>query len=239
MRIKSNIVLFLGAGLLACSSVKTITASNDEKVAITDEYEKVNRIDSLISPYRIELNSEMKEVIAHTETSLERGKPNGVLNNWSTDVIIDASRKFIPENKPSFCLLNWGGLRNPISAGDVLLEDIYKLMPFDNEIVIVEMPVSSLKKIAEYLFGRSGEPIGGAILKNAKFEIQGFELIDFETVFIVTSDYLMNGGDDMVFFEEKISEIHTGILMRDAMIEAAKQQKELIWNDEKRIILAQ
>ncbi len=239
MRLKNSILLLLGAGLLACSSVQTVFVSVNKQIAVTGEYEKENRIDSLISPYRMELDKEMKEVIAHTTKSFERGKPNGVLNNWSTDVILEVSKKFIPKGKPSFCLLNWGGLRNPISEGDVLLEDIYKLMPFDNEIVVVEMPTSSLNKIAEYLISRNGEPIGGAILRNGKIEIEGFDLDNNEVVYIVTSDYLMNGGDDMTFFEDRESEILTGILMRDAMIDAAKEQKELMWNDEKRIILNQ
>ncbi len=239
MRLKNIILLFFGAGLLACSSVQTISVSNEKQIPVTQEYEKANKIDSLIAPYRTKLNLEMKEVIAHSNRSLERGKPNGVLNNWSTDVVLDAGKEFVSDSVPIFCLLNWGGLRNSISAGDVLLEDIFKLMPFDNEIVVVEMPVSSLDEIIEYLVGRNGEPIGGAFLKKGRFEMENFNVGQTENIFIVTSDYLMNGGDDMTFFENRLRTIFTGILMRDAMIDAAKQQKELIWNDEKRIILGE
>ncbi len=222
---------------MACSSVQTISVSNEERIVVTKEYEKVNRIDSIISPYRSEMNVEMKQIIAHTSKSFERGKPNGALNNWSADVILETGKKEVNDSIQLFCLLNWGGLRNSISAGDVRLEDIFKLMPFDNEIVIVEMPLSSLNKITEYLIARNGEPIAGAVLKNGKLTFIENTSRESKTFFVVTSDYLMNGGDNMTFFEERLNEIHTNILMRDAMIEAAKEQKELIWNDEKRIFL--
>jgi len=222
---------------MACSSVQTITVQNKEQVAVTKEYENVNHIDSLISPYRTELNVEMKKVIAHATKSFERGKPNGALNNWSTDVVLQAGKTKVNDSLPIFCLLNWGGLRNSISAGDVLLEDIFKLMPFDNEIVVVEIPVTSLEKISQYLIARNGEPIAGAVLKNGVFTIPHAQFGNTETVYIVTSDYLMNGGDNMTFFMDRVGEIHTSILMRDAMIDAAKNQKELVWSDEERIIL--
>ncbi len=239
MRLKNSILLFCGAGLLACSSVQTISVSNEKSLAVTKEYEKKNHIDSIISPYRSEMNDEMKEVIAFAPKSFERGRPNGALNNWSTDVILHSALPFLNDSVPVFCLLNWGGLRNPISKGDVRMEDIFKLMPFDNEIVIVEMPMTSLDAIAKYLLARNGEPIAGAILKNGKLMVNNAPTTTkgTETVYVVTSDYLMNGGDNMSFFSQSLNVIHTNILMRDAMIESAKEQKELIWNDEKRILL--
>jgi len=239
VRLKRNIVLFFGAGLMACSSVQTISVQNEEQMAVTKEYENPNRIDSIISPYRTELNQEMKVVIAHATKSFERGKPNGALNNWSTDVVLETAKEIMGDSVRLFCLLNWGGLRNSISAGDVRLEDIFKLMPFDNEIVIVEMPLSSLNEITEYLVTRNGEPIAGAILKNGELTFDENNSSESNTFFIATSDYLMNGGDNMSFFEDRLNEIHTNVLLRDAMIDAAKEQDELIWNDEKRIFLKQ
>jgi hypothetical protein len=39
----------------------------------------------------------------------------------------------------------------------------------------------------------------------------------------------------MNFFEKRLSEDFAGVLMRDAMLDAAKSQDTLIWNDENRI----
>ena len=234
MKLKFFIIIICGAGLLACSSVNTLSVENVQ-IPVTKEYEQINSVDSMISPYRTELNKEMLEVIAHASKDFERGKPNGSLNNWSTDAIFNSQKDKLDTSKPSFCLLNWGGLRNSISEGDVLLGDIFKLMPFDNEIVIVELPVSVLPKIEQYLKERNGEPIAGVNIIEGKFVFNTMDISKFDTFFIVTSDYLMNGGDNMDFFQEKIDVIYAGELMRDAMIDAAKEQKELTWSDEHRI----
>ena len=223
----------MGAGLLACSSVNTINV-NTEQVSVSSEYDRVNSADSIISPYRTNLNKEMLEIIGFAPKAFERGKPNGALNNWSTDVILNSQLKKVDQTKPVFCILNWGGLRNPISKGDVTLADVYKLMPFDNEIVIVELPISSITKIENYQKLRGGEPIAGAKIKNGKIVFDN-PVDEAKTMLVVTSDYLMNGGDHMDFFEDQISVQYAGDLMRDAMIEAVKEQKTLIWSDEKRI----
>ena len=229
-------LLICGAGLLACSSVNTITFENVQ-IPITKEYEQLNSIDSLISPYRSELNKEMLEIIAVAPKGFDKGKPNGALNNWSTDVIYNSQLDKMDNSIPSFCLLNWGGLRNSISKGDVTLGDIFKLMPFDNEIVIVELPMRSLGKIEEYLISRNGEPIAGAFLKQGKISFLNVPKESHTSFFVVTSDYLMNGGDNMNFFEDRISTTYAGELLRDVMISAAEKQATLIWNNEQRIII--
>ena len=109
-------------------------------------------------------------------------------------------------------------------------------MPFDNEIVWVELPVSTLKKIEAYLLNSGGEPIAGARLKNGKLEVDGMNE-STQTVWVITSDYLFNGGDNMSFFQDNIASSSSNVLLRDAFIEEAKIQGTLVWNDENRIEL--
>ena len=52
---------------------------------------------------------------------------------------------------------------------------------------------------------------------------------------IITSDYLMNGGDKMTFFEQKISSKMTDFLMRDALLSVAKEQSVLVMDTNNRI----
>ncbi len=233
--IKHLLYLIIGAGLTACSSVNTISVKS-ESIGVTSEYDEVNKVDSIVMPYRDQLESEMLEVIAVAENDFTRGRPNGSLNNWSADAILNAVSKSHFKEKPYFCLLNFGGLRNPFSQGDIVLGDVYKLMPFDNEIVIVELPYSKLDKIANYLIASGGEPISNAILDVDRISIAGDSGLE-DSFFVVTSDYLMNGGDNMNFFQDQLNVIYTGILMRDAMIDQVKKQKSLIFNDDERIIL--
>ena len=251
--LKHFIYICMGAGLLACSSVTTIH-TNAERVEVTDAYEHVNKIDSIVQPFKEKLEEEMLVVIAHASKDFKKGRPNGALNNWAADVTLNSQRD-TTDIVPTFCLLNVGGLRNPISKGDVTIGDLYKLMPFDNEVVVVELPWKSLEKIQTYLIERDGEPIAGAKLVDGNLRIdqlivgeiniddessavaQRIVIDPPETFRVVTSDYLMNGGDNMDFFKDKLNVEHTGQLLRDVMIEQAKQQGELIWSDEERITL--
>ena len=224
-----------GAGLLACSSVNTISVEA-KTTTVTDEYAVSSKIDSMIQPYQEVLESEMNEIIAHAEKDFTSGRPNGSLNNWVTDLVLASQTRTVRLSKPIMVLLNFGGLRNSINKGDVTIGDIYKVMPFDNEIVWVELPISELKEIESYLIKSGGEPISGATLENGKLTLNSRNESE-ESFIVITSDYLMNGGDKMDFFQKRISENYTGILLRDAMISEAKTQGTLIWNDQIRIKL--
>ena len=225
-------IFIIGAGLLACSSVRNIYVE-PESVPVTAEYEKSNALDSMIQPYRTELNAEMLEVIAKAEQDFERGRPNGVLNNWSTDALLMLYRSRFYRDEPVMSILNVGGLRNPISEGDVLLSDIFKLMPFDNEVVFVKLPIAVKKEMEDYLLMKNGEPIGGAVLKDGELTID--QLDDEDYFWVITSDYLLGGGDKMYFFKKNIEVKYANQLLRDAFIEAAKAQGTLIFNDDIRI----
>jgi 2',3'-cyclic-nucleotide 2'-phosphodiesterase (5'-nucleotidase family) len=233
MILKYCIALFFGAGLLACSAVNTITVESDS-VAVTDRYASPNIIDSIVSPYKVGMDAIMDSVIAFSPNDFTKGRPGGSLNNWSADVILSETLSLIPKSGPVFCLLNVGGLRNPINKGGVTVGDIYKLMPFDNEIVMVEMPLSTILDIEVYLKKSGGEPIAGAKIISGKLKLDGIHK-DTKSYWIVTSDYLMNGGDKMNFFEKRLSEDFAGVLMREAMLDAAISQDTLIWNNENRI----
>jgi len=224
-----------GAGLLACSSVNTVSVTA-ESIPVTSTYEILNKADSIIAPYNELLVEEMNEVIATAENDFIAGRPNGTLNNWATDLVLVSQTRNVRLSIPVMVLLNVGGLRNSINKGDVTIGDIYKVMPFDNEIVWAEMPIEALNDIEAYLLKSGGEPIAGATFMDGILSLNS-ENKSAKTFLVITSDYLMNGGDKMNFFEKRVSENNTGILLRDAMLTEAKLQGTLIWNDDQRIKL--
>ena len=50
--------------------------------------------------------------------------------------------------------MNTGGLRNILPKGEVTRGDIYKLMPFENELVVIELSKNEFKGLLEYLVSR-------------------------------------------------------------------------------------
>lgn len=231
---KQIIYIFLiGAGLLACSSVskKFVPAENIEVAGSSAEN---SELDKLIEPFRDSMQAEMNEVIAIAKNDFIVERPSGNLNNWVADAIFSSETKNKRLSIPAFCLLNTGGIRSTLNKGNITIGDIFKIAPFDNEIVWVRMPVSSLSKIEQYLIKSGGEPISNAQLADGKLVLGGMKPTTDEVI-IITSDYLFNGGDNMDFFQDKIEVTFTGKLMRDALIEEAKFQEVLINSVENRI----
>jgi 2',3'-cyclic-nucleotide 2'-phosphodiesterase (5'-nucleotidase family) len=223
--IKSFIYVSLGAGLLACSSVSVSSASGNN-IKVEGETKENSNIDAMIDPYRDSMQVEMNEVIAHAEVDFIVERPCGNLNNWVADAAFVSQTKTVRMAIPIICLLNTGGIRATLNQGDITRADIFKIMPFDNELVWVKMPVSSIPKIEVYLKNSGGEPIANTQMVNGKLEINGLTAETKEFV-IITSDYLFNGGDKMTFFKENLEVTFTGKLLRDALLEEAQIQGTL------------
>ncbi len=68
-----------------------------------------------------------------------------------------------------------------------------------------------------------GKLIVNGVTENTKF------------IWVITTDYLANGGDRMDFFQDAVERFDKKTLLRDVFIEEAKTQKNLIVSSEKRI----
>lgn len=227
------LITLTGAGLTACSSFY-VSGYNNQLLPIEKGYSETTELEKEIIPYRDSVEWEMNKVIAVADTNFVVERPNGNLNNWCADALLTHQTKNVRITAPVISLLNTGGLRATINKGNVTVGDLFKVMPFDNSVVWVRMPVEVIPEIADYLTKSGGEPISGASLKKGHLYVNG---VDEKTkeIIIITSDYLVNGGDKMYFFQKAIEVIHTGRLLRDCLITEAKEQGTLINNSEIRI----
>jgi len=156
---------------------------------------------------------------------LSKARPEGLLSNFVADLVFNETAK-LDGFKADFCLLNHGGLRAPLPKGDIKVKNIYELMPFENEVVIVEIEGHKVKEIASYLNYTGGEPVSGIKLNlstNPEILIQNKAVDVNRTYKIITSDYLAKGGDKMYFFSEPISLVKTGIKLRDMIMNHVKE----------------
>ena len=92
-------------------------------------------------------------------------------------------------------------------------------MPFENELIILELDRESYLELLRYITKRGGEPFSGIKIimdENGAILSQSLDLSN-NKVKVLTSDYLANGGDKMSFFTGKKQEL-VGIKVRDAII---------------------
>jgi 2',3'-cyclic-nucleotide 2'-phosphodiesterase (5'-nucleotidase family) len=231
---KFKYILFLiGAGLSACSFHEQLFVTSTP-IVVDSLVQPSSRIDSIISPYRVELEAEMSKVITSAGVDFVNQRPVGNLGNLVADVLHTIGKNY-SDTLPVFTLLNYGGLRSPLNQGAVTVGDVFKLMPFDNQLVLVKMPAKSISEIQAYLRKSGGEPISGILFQGNEI-LQPTNLPWPTTDFwIITSDYLMNGGDKMIFFTQKIEVIQTGLLLREVILSEFSKEHVLKSNLDQRI----
>lgn len=222
--------------LLFSCKVKKVSDYSGVNYSVSDTTFSTNDLDSLINPYQVEMESKMNKVIGHSSYNLTKYEPESPLGNFVADVIFESGFKYGTNSKlgltkeNTMCLINFGGLRASVNKGDITIGNIYELMPFDNEIVIVKLIPAQVKAMLTYLFTKHGQPISNALGLLASDENKldiGGKSYNFESdIYVVTSDYLAKGGDKMNFFKSS-KMIQTGILMRDALLTYVSEVKEL------------
>lgn len=240
-------VFFLGAVLLSCGSQQI--ADYEAKSQEVDTSLQIDVLDTLIGSYRGEMAAIMDQKIGYTDSTLIKFTPESPLSNFVADVVFERAMRFIdtegniPATKSNtFCLLNFGGLRAPINAGDITIGNIYELMPFNNTIFIAELPYETLDTVFQYLYTMGGQPLSNCHfqlgVENRSGTIGGQVLKSEESFFVVTSNYLFGGGDKMTFFMQSLQKWDSGILIRDALIEAVSETEKLpFYPNENRLIL--
>ncbi len=232
---KKLVFLFflIGAGLSACSYHLQIKGS---KQNVDDSSKSSVEMDSLVAPYRREMLKEFGHVIGETTTDLIVGRPNSILGFWLCDQLIaKAKDSVIFRTEPVVAFINNGGLRADLPKGIITVGDIYKVMPFDNRIVYLKLSLTRIPEMEAYLKEKGGEPIGGFRLVKGKLQFPDSLAQNKNYFWVVTSDFLANGGDNMFFFNNPLERLDTNILFRDFIIDAVKKEKKITYFPQERI----
>lgn len=227
--------------LLAGCNVYQLASTESETHEIQADSGEDQAAEQIIAEYRIELDDLMNEVINTADHDLTIGSPESTLGNFCADLTQERAIEWVKSNSsdaiPAFSVLNSGGLRTPILKGDITVRNIYELMPFENEIVLVEITGVKMIELVNYVIDKSaeeGRKAGVPLSSSFRLEIEDkpdepFELeinnqkFDSRRNYVVaTTDYLANGGDHMDFFAAPVRLIKTGIKFRDAIIDHVK-----------------
>jgi 2',3'-cyclic-nucleotide 2'-phosphodiesterase (5'-nucleotidase family) len=178
----------------------------------------------------------MGEVIGMADTSFEVVFPSSNLMNWATDALLLQETKTVRLAEPVICILNAGGLRASLNKGPITVGDLFKLMPFDNSVAWVRLPVSRIEAIETFMKNQpKGVPLANARFEKGKLTIQGLNETHSH-FWVITSDYLAQGGDKMTFFLAPEAYQLKPKNLRDVFIEEVKRQGTLVNNTEKRFV---
>jgi 2',3'-cyclic-nucleotide 2'-phosphodiesterase (5'-nucleotidase family) len=215
-------------------------------IKVTADIASDPEIDAIVSDYTARLGHQFKEVIAHCETFLD-GEREHIryqetnLGNFITDIMRSHTGAGI-------AMVNAGALRASIKAGPVTVEDVFRAMPYGNELVRLELTGAELKQVLHRsVRGNRGDEDGGFLhvagitfdvrgktVENIRVGAEGRPLEPASTYAVVVPDFLASGGDGHVVFKDK-PHIKTGLPLRELIIDTIRQQKVVSAKTEGRI----
>ena len=192
-------------------------------------------INNIIKPYRDSINYNLDKVIGYSNdlysiSDYGRKNFNSTLGNLIAKIIFVQADSIFFNNynkKIDFVLQNHGGIRSSLLKGDVKLTDAYKILPFENEIVVLEISKEVFDKMTIFLKNEDlPHPFQGFKIINDKVTINDYTKSK-DKFLIATNDYLLSGGDNMFFLKENSNTYWLGYSLRDAFIDYVIKNKNL------------
>jgi len=205
---------------------------------------KLKAVDGNCSSYdnpqlRKELDKEKKKlekktsvVIGYCPEDMVSEMPQSPLSNFLTDILVDIANDYCQKHHKEavdFSLLNFGGIRSSLRAGNVTVGNIFEISPFENNVVIANIKGSELLKVFRRFKVKKCEPYSQQVsIQYAgdyfyKALIHGKE-IDINKIYrVVTLDFILTGGDNILEGVEILSSESTNITVRDAYIKQIKK----------------
>ena len=148
-------IIYIGVILLSsCTTLYELDNKQHNIISVSATPDSL--ITSIIAPYKVGIDSVMNEVLCISKIEISKSKGESLIGNFVTDLCL-----YQYSNLSDICIMNTGGLRSSLPKGEITRGKIYELMPFDNELVILELNKLELFDLIEYIFLREGEPFSG------------------------------------------------------------------------------
>lgn len=178
----------------------------------------------IIEPYREELGESMQEVIGRVPRELTKGRPESTLGNWLADLLYTEAVRYA-DRPVDFAVQNSGGIRiNALPAGDLPVRTVYELMPFDNQLVILELDYETTLALINHMAASGGWPVSRQLRFRitaagtaADITLEGRPLTAGSTYRVALPDYVANGGSDCDFLIG-LPQFSTDKMIRDLMV---------------------
>lgn len=184
-------------------------------------------VEELVMRYENELAEKMNAAIGELKTPWKRGGGESNVGNW----IADAFRAAVPG--ADIAIMNDGGIRKDMPAGEITVRDIWEIAPFGNKLVLFEWSGKELMQALDNMAKRRRSlQFSGInmVLRRGEgllsAEIDGHPVDPEKTYTIVSNDYTA-GQVDKYFGLELPKYRELGLLDRDALIKQVRKQKNI------------
>jgi len=206
--------------------------------------------------FREPLNDLMETVIGETLVDLDgsdehirTGETN--LGNLVADAMLNEGKMV----KADIAIWNSGSVRASIPAGNITLQQVMSVLPYDNQLVVIELTgdqlISALENGVSQIEGVKGRfPLvaglkftwdanmpPGSRIKNVEIQANGSyqALVKTNTYKVVTSNFLAEGGDGFLMFLQTSKRIMLGATDYEVLANYISEHSPITYEIEGRI----
>ena len=168
----------------------------------------------------------LKEVVGHSARLLVniRTEPDLPPGNIVADALREKGSSYF-KVPMDFAISNYGGIRNPLPEGAILMDDVEAMFPFKNYMCYAKVRGRNLQRLLEQLAKTQAfQAVSGCKVKVKAHELVeaevGGEPIDPDRLYNVTTiDFLLSGGDGIAIGALAEDVVLTDVLVKDVMLE--------------------
>lgn len=168
------------------------------------------------------LMKDLKTVVGYAPRDMVASAPESELSNWWVDqTMADVAR--LTRRQVDVGILNFGGIRTSLAAGEILLDDFVSMFPFKNDLVYVALKGSDLQEIFNTIAASRPFVLGGVkmVVKQHKIDtllVGGMPLDPNKVYGVATVDFLLDGGDGLTVGKNARELKDTDVRVIDAVL---------------------
>ena len=169
-----------------------------------------------------------------------QGNPLCILGEFITDVMRSTQ-------KTDIAITNKGGIRTVLPKGQITMQKLYAILPFDNTVVTMNLTGQQIVNILEHSIDNaqfSGMSVTYLANNPSGKRVRTVVLTDGSSLrldgvySVATNDFLSNGGDGFSDFLLGTKVVNTNETLRDCVANYIRVQKTIDYNyDGKRLVI--
>ena len=250
-------ILLIFSGCFTTKSVSqnatTFTVANN--TAVYDSVPDDSLTIVLIKPYKATMEAQMSEYIATIDSPFSNAFFVGNLGRLAADyMLLSANANSIKEfGVPChFAISNNGGFRTGFYPGPVTMKQLFEVMPFENELVLVQLSGIFVDSLFQYIAQLQGTPASGFLMSYSKgntrkdnryqslklnaqpvnsiqdlLNPQYTQPLDTRRDYLIAvNSYMVVGGDGFTMLKHAKKIHYTGINLRTVLAQQLKAEYE-------------
>lgn len=238
MRLSFSYLLLITwfAVAISCKTNFVTTSSSTQNISVSNHQTNTDsQLVQIYLPYKNILEKDMNRVISISEKEMVKKRPESYLTNFLADLLLEEAKIDAKTSQlkiePSISYFNYGGIRTSLPQGEVTVGKIFELMPFENEMVFLQFTGSQIQEFLNQLAKKGGDCLGGVrfVISNEKAKeitINGVKLDSSKKYWLVTNDYVAEGGDGLEVFTQRLEMIKSEKKIRDVLISNLERKQK-------------